>query len=246
MNKPKILLLDVETSPNLGYTWAIYEQNVIHVVKEWQILSFAAKWLGTSKVIGESQYTAVSEGLLLVQLWDLLNEADVVIAHNGDNFDVRKINARFLKVGLGPPKPYKTIDTKKVAKRYFALNSNKLDDIGKYLNLGQKMHHEGFGLWLGCMANNPKSWKTMLEYNKQDIVLLEKIYLKLRPWIKNHPNWNDYSDSSHTACPKCGSFQVESRGTRTTGTRTCRRFRCNYCGGWHTVALKKERPVYNI
>lgn len=245
IRKPKILLVDIETSPNLGYTWGVYEQNVIHITKEWTILSFAAKWLDNQTVYVYGQNT-LPEGVMLQKLHALLEEADVVVAHNGDRFDVRKINARFIKLGFKPPKPYKTIDTLKAARRYFAFNTNRLDDLGKYLNVGEKIKHSGFELWLGCLNGNPQSWKEMLTYNKQDVLLLEKVYLKLRPWITNHPNLNNYSDNPLAACPKCHSYKVQSRGTVKIGDLIRRRYQCQTCSGWFKVATDKERPVLNL
>jgi len=238
----RVLLLDIETSPNLGWTWGKWEQNVIEFVKEWEILSFAAKWLGGMTVIVERRHGR-SDKSLCKSLHKLLEEADCVVAHNGDRFDVRKINARFLKHRLTPPSPYKTVDTKKVAKRYFALNSNSLDDIGQYLAVGEKLKHGGFSLWTRCMAGDEDAWKTMCEYNKQDVILLEKVYLALRPWIKNHPNYNDFSEVSR--CPKCNSTASLSRGLVWIGKTQRQKRRCNNCGGYFYKTTKGEKPTLN-
>ena len=229
MKKPNILFLDVETTPNLGWIWGKYEQNVIEFVSEGGLLCFVAKWadekspLVCDKRIG---YTR-----MLQKLWTLLDRADIIIAHNGDRFDVRKINAAFLEKGLPPPSPYKTVDTKKAAKRYFFLNSNKLDDLGKLLKLGEKIKHEGFSLWTGCMKGDTEAWFKMLKYNTQDVLLLEKVYYVLRPWIVNHPNVSQVT-GDYTACPKCGSYDIERRGVRHLSTCKKRRHKCLTCKGW--------------
>ena len=233
--KPRILFFDIETSPTIGYTWGLWQQNVISTAKEWEILSFAWKWANEktthcrSRIDFKDQSTDV---FLLAELWDLLDSADIVIAHNGNDFDIKKSNARFLVQGLPPPSPYISIDTKLVARRYFKFNSNSLDALGKLLKCGQKLKHTGFDLWLGCMSGNKKSWKLMIKYNKQDVKLLEQVYLKLRPWINNHPNHSNQVPGKPAGCPKCGSLLLKSCGYRHTKTSSYLQWRCLDCKGY--------------
>ncbi len=128
--KPSIILLDIETAPSLGYVWGIWEQNVISVKEEWFILSFATKVLGVGKPViyalpdyKHYKRNHYDDEALVKELWKILDEADVVIAHNGDRFDIKKSNARFIYHGLKPPSPYKTIDTLKIARKHFNFNS---------------------------------------------------------------------------------------------------------------------------
>jgi len=249
MNKPKILVFDIETAPNLGYTWGLYEQNVVSFKHEWYVLSFVAKWLGEKKIITSCLFDfktrfkkdPTDDYAVIKKLWNLFDEADVVIAHNGDKFDIRKMNARFIYHNLTPPSPYKSIDTLKIARKYFKFNSNKLDDLGKHLGLGEKVKHEGFGLWLKCMNGNKKAWKKMTKYNIQDVLLLEKIYYKFRPWIIGHPNYGTYLRKDFV-CPNCGSTHVHKRGTYTTTTRVYQRFKCQECGAW-SRSVKSEKEL---
>ena len=170
----------------------------------------------------------------MIKLWKLLDESDLVIAHNGDKFDIRKINARFLYWNFGPPSPYKTIDTKKVAKKYFAMLSNKQDDIGEFLGTGRKIKTDK-DLWLDCVRGDKEALRKMKEYNAQDILLLEKNYLKLRPWISNHfPVVRD-----RVGCPKCGSENIQRRGYACNKSTTYHQIYCNDCRGW-------SRTAYNI
>lgn len=234
-DEPRILLIDIETSPNLGYTWGRWEQNVIENVKDWHLLSFAYKWLGEKKVsahsLPDSKYYSKdpeNDKELCAALWYLFNEADIIIAHNGDSFDIKKIQARLLVHDMLPPSPFKTIDTKKVAKKHFKFDSNKLDELGRQLGIGRKMHHSGFDLWKGCMAGDKKSWKTMVEYNKQDIVLLEKVFLKMRPWI-SFP----IVRTENGTCRNCESVHLQKRGFSHTRTHTTQRLQCTDCGAWN-------------
>lgn len=238
MNKPKILLFDIETAPNLGYVWGKYDQNVIDYKSEWYMLCFVAKWSDSKKLITsklsdfktfkkdkENDYGVVKA------LWNLLDECDILIGHNSKAFDEKKANARFVYHGLPPPSPYKTIDTLSVARKYFKFTSNKLDDLGKALGIGRKVPHEGFRLWLGCMNGDTKSWNKMIKYNKQDVLLLEKLYKKLQPWITNHPNIGLFTNQEY-ACPNCGSKHVIKRGYMYTKVNKFQRYVCKDCNAW--------------
>ena len=244
--EPKILVFDIETMANKAYVWGKYEQNVLSVDQGWYMLSFGYKWLGDkrSKVATLRDFKTFKKDKtddkeLTALLWDLFDQADIVIGHNSDRFDIKKANARFAFHGMNPPKPYSSIDTLKVARKYFKFDSNKLDDLGEYLNLGRKVKHEGWDLWLGCaVRNDTKSWKKMIEYNKQDVDLLEKIYVQLRPWMNNHPNMNVYTDFINH-CPICGSEHVQRRGFRITRTNKYQRFHCQDCGGWSSKPLTR-------
>lgn len=249
IKKPKILLYDIETMANLAYVWGKYEQDVVAYEREWYMLSFSYKWLGESKTYVHSlpEYDTwkkdkTSDKELVQALWNLFNEADVIIAHNGNSFDQKKSNARFIANELPPPKPYKQIDTKLVAKKYFNFNSNKLDDLGNYLGLGRKINTGGFDLWLGCASGDMGAWKKMCDYNKQDVILLEKVYLKLRGWDQAHPNLALLNGDLH-ACPNCQSHNVTKRGTAISRVSKYQRWQCQDCSAWHQSALTDNSQI---
>jgi len=247
----KILYYDIETAPNMSYVWGQYEQNVIEHEREWYMLCVSYRWEGekstkvTSLVDFPAEYKKDPENdyHVVKKLWELLDEADIVVAHNGDRFDMRKANARFVAHGLGPISPVKQIDTLKVAKRYFMFNSNKLDHLGQHLGLGRKVATGGFETWAGCMRGDMKFWKLMVKYAKQDVDLLRNVYMKLRPWMTNHPNLNVYDGGSN--CPTCGSSNLQRRGQRYTQVATYQQWYCNDCSAWSRtrVAEKSQRPV---
>ncbi len=233
----KILSFDIETAPLKGYFWRIWKENigVNQIIDEWYILTWAAKWLDSDEVIYDSLHLhgdLYDDTPILHSLHSLLDEADVVVAHNGNKFDVPKINTRFLKAGLAPPSPYKQIDTFQVAKRNFAFTSNRLDSLAKYLEIGGKIDTGGFELWSRCMNGDVKAFEEMSEYNIQDVRLLEEVYLRLRPWIKNHPNTGAYLDEAKPVCPKCGSTHLHNRGFAYTQVGKYQRYQCQSCGGW--------------
>lgn len=241
----KILFLDVETAPSLGWVWAKWQTNVIDFKSDWYILSYAYKWADESEVhtVGLIDFPGYhrhpeNDKALMKSLWTLIDKADIIIAHNGDAFDLPKINTRFLTHGLKPPTPYKTVDTLRIAKKVFAFDSNKLDDLGRYLGVGRKLPHTGFHLWKGCMDEDPESWRIMKEYNGHDVELLEKVYYIVRAWDKNHPQVNQ-GLTVNEACPKCSSTNVQKRGFAYTLLRKKQRYQCNSCHGWFEGSAKK-------
>jgi hypothetical protein len=244
----KILILDIETSPNIAYVWRFWKENVgaKQVLENGTMLSFAAKWLGDSTVFYED-VEHQSELEMLTVLFRLLDEADIVVAHNGDKFDLPHIQGRGLVLGLPPPSPYKTVDTVKVARYEFNFPSNSLEYLSNVLSLkvkkGGHKKFPGFELWLGVLAGNPEAWAEMKEYNIDDILALEELYLKMRPYMRRHPNTGVFDDHSDPVCPKCSSNDIHWRGYAHTNVGRYHRFQCNVCGGWgrsRTSILTKD------
>lgn len=184
----------------------------------------------------------IDDKKLVTEIWNLLDSADIVIGHHSDSFDIKKLNARFVFHGLNAPSPYKTVDTKKVAKKYFRFDSNSLNNLSEYFALGQKIDNGGFSLWLRCIAGDASAWKIMKKYNKQDVVLLEKLYLKLRPFINNHPNLNIIGGTTHQ-CPSCESHNVQKRGYSPTKTGKKQRYQCVDCGSWSSGPYERVKNV---
>jgi DNA polymerase elongation subunit (family B) len=232
----RIVFLDIETAPSLGWVWGKWQQDVIDFKANWYILSFAVKEMGSREVktycladYPNYENDRENDAELLKEIWNVLDNADIVIAHNGDKFDLPKINTRLLTHKQQPPSPYKTVDTLQIARKTFKFDSNKLDELGRYLGVGRKMPHTGFHLWKSCMEGDKKAWAKMKRYNAQDVILLEKIYFLMRPWAKTHPNVNQ---GQLQACPKCGSYKVQRRGFTYTMLRKKQRFQCTNCTGW--------------
>ena len=231
------MVLDIESFPNQSWTWGKWEQNVIAFVREKMMCSVAWKWLGEKKVhclalpdfpgYNPKKY---NNSLLVEKFYKEYIKADVVIAHNAFRFDEPMLRSEFIKNGLKPPPPHKVIDTLRIARQQFKFNSNKLDDLGELLGVGRKVQHEGFGLWLGCMEGNMRSWKKMIRYNIQDVKLLENVYLSIRSWATNHPNLNDYSGEKY--CPGCQSKNLFLQGFRVTASGKKQRYQCKDCGKW--------------
>ncbi len=236
MKDLKILYFEIETSPIISYTWGLWDQNVgLNQIKsDWHVLSWAAKWQGTDKVLYQDQRACKelsNDRKLLLNLWELLDEADIVVTQNGRKFDSKKLNARFIIHGFKPPAPYRHIDTLVIAKKHFGFTSNKLEYMASKLCTKYKKltEHEfqGFELWKQCLAGNMKAWKVMEKYNKHDVLALEELYTKLAPW-DNSVNMHVYKDGE---C-KCGSENVEKRGFSFTVAGKYQRYQCRDCGTW--------------
>lgn len=232
----KILLYDIETSPIIGYVWKTWQTDVSKIKKDWEVLTVSYKWLGQNRVYGKTRLDFKNEEAMVKHVWSLFEEADLLIAHNGNSFDQKKMNAKFIQYRLGPPAPYCQIDTKLEAKRNAKFTSNSLDKLCERLGLGRKLALEGIELWDKCMSGSKAAYKTMLRYNKQDVKMLEQLYLELRPWIKNHPHVNRKDRS----CPNCGSNRLHSKGLLHTKTLSYRRFTCKDCGA-HSKARLAEK-----
>ena len=253
-NKPKLLHFDIETLYSKGsFFGGRWDVDILEIIDFEYVLSYAYKWADSSKthVVALSDIDGYKPGKvtplvkkkLLQGIWELLDEADWVCAHNGKQFDVKKLNAQFLKFGFEPPRPYKIIDTKLIAKAEFGFISNKLDDIANFLGLGHKLQTGGKDLWKKCELGDENAWKTMKKYNKQDVVLLEKVYLKLRPWAKNHPNWNAVVGAK-LLCPVCGSDHTQKRGFDSTNAGgKSQVIKCLDCGKWSRKHLSDKAIV---
>jgi hypothetical protein len=243
---PKLLFIDIETSPILMTSWSQRPPyaGAVYVLRDTYILMASWKWGHERKV-----HTAAlpdyprykrnrhDDSALCADLRGLLDAADIVVAHNGDAFDIKKINSRLITNGFQPPSPFKTIDTLKAARRAFKFDSNKLDNIGRYLDEGRKIPNTGAALWRGCVEDgDPKSWRTMRRYCKQDTELLARVYERVKPWMVNHPNMNLYKAIRDRPpgipCPTCESTNTQRRGVAVKLKTRCHRHQCQECGSW--------------
>lgn len=244
----RILFLDIETAPHLVAAWGLYDQNIAvnQIIKPGYTMCWAAKWRGDKEVMFDSVQKS-RPAAMIKRIHKLLSEADAVCHYNGDKFDIPTLNKEFLLQGLAPPPPAKQIDLLKTARKRFKLASNKLDYIAQQLGLGQKEHHKGMTLWLECMEKDPEAWAVMEKYNKQDVILLERVYERLLPWIKNHPNHGIYDEPGIPVCPNCGSGHLQRRGFALTQANKYARYQCQDCGTWSREPVselaKEDRQI---
>lgn len=251
-NTARILVYDIEIAPIIGTVWQKYESNIIWSIQDWYMLCFAYKWLGERKttVVAQPDFKGYKRGSpddskLVRELHRLFDEADVVVAHNGDQFDQKKANARFVINHLGPASPYHQVDTLKIARKYFGFTSNKLADLATYLGIPDKLPTQK-ELWRDCMAGDEKAWRYMMRYNKRDVVVLEQVYLRLLPWDVSHPNRANI-EGRPGACPRCGvEGFLQAQGVRYTKTGQYRRWQCKSCRSYVSdrKAEKTDKPEF--
>jgi hypothetical protein len=234
--RPKILLLDIETMPMMSLTWGLYKQYINHeaIVKDWSVGCWCAKWLGSNEIIGRTntgeQCKDREDSEIIADMHALMDDADIIIAHNGDGFDLPKLNTRFLKNGLSPTSPYQTIDTLKVCRKHFSFANNKLDNVARELGLPRKANNEYDWWYDAAVHGSDDGINKIYKYCHQDIWTLEEVYYALRPWIKSHPNIGLYSEGNCSVCPNCGSDDLIWGNYYYTMVGKYSAFRCNNCG----------------
>ncbi len=242
MNKePRILIYDIENSPESGWYWPPgYDTNIIRVIDDWYLLSFAYKWHGEDEVYFERKAARRGDDKALCRkLWKLYDEADAVLAHNGDSFDQRKAWTRMSYHDLGPCSPYIELDTLKLVKQKFKHSSNKLDSLARYYKIGEKLPTQGFDTWVGCMNNEPESWTVMERYNRNDVVLVDGLYSRIAPYVRTKLNMQAWTGTF--SCVKCGSRNLEKRGYKSRGgtDRSHRQWKCLECGKYSYELLSE-------
>lgn len=240
----RLLMLDIETAPHMAAVWGLWKQNVAtnQILKTGYTICWAAKWVGENEVHFDSILSGQKK--MIRGIHRLMEEADAICHYNGEKFDIPTLNKEFLLLRLRPPSPAAQIDLLKVARKRFRLASNKLDFVASQLGIGRKVEHKGFELWLECMAKNKDAWKTMEQYNRHDVVLLEQVYHRLLPWIHSHPNMSVHD--GHACCTHCGSEKVQARGYAVTRSMRYQRFQCTDCGAWfrkHRAERAAERRM---
>lgn len=250
----KILIWDVETSPSIGYYWRRWKENIgqNQVIQESYMLTWSAKYLNSDAIIQKNisdygkDFTVPNDKELLEELLDTLNECDIAVAHNGVAFDNAVFNTRCLANGLPLIDVVKHVDTLKIAKKHFRFPSNSLKSLAIYLGLDEQKQDVDFTLWSRVMEGDKDAIVEMSEYCSQDILTLEQVYLKLRPYDSRHPNVNLKGDLSIPRCAKCGSADIDKTGkTVTTNVSVFEHYRCNSCGtnlrGRENLLTKDQR-----
>ena len=245
-DKRKILLFDLETSHDLLAKFGLYPEYTSHenIIKGASIICGAWKWLGDKRVHSASVTDHINnfkkdrnnDRAVVLELKKAIEQADVVVAHNGDKFDIKWFNTRCLYHGIPEVAQPFTIDTLKVAKKYYKFSSNRLDYLGKYLNVGRKIKTHN-SMWLAIVdLNVPVKeavalTKKMERYNKQDVLLLEAVFKKLRHRCVL-PNANLFHDTPIALCPNCGSDNLQRNGYTVNKSGRYQRLHCMDCSSW--------------
>ena len=254
MNKPKILMFDIETTPNLATIWSTGKQfvNYESIWKEKKISCICWKWLGESKIYSLSmnlkkhnlmEYDDDADKEMLVKFSEIYNKADVAVGHNAIKFDKGTITARLSKHGLPPISPTIIDDTWRISCP-INFNSHKLDYLARYFKVGTKAAHS-YSLWLKVMRSDSKALNDTVKYCKKDVILLEKVYKKLLPYVKTKFNHAIYQQDTRV-CPSCsGKLKISSK-RMSVGLGMRVQFSCNSCGKHVTIGenLIKKGSTY--
>jgi len=239
MGRPRTLLFDIENSPIEGWAWSTFDTNLVGVKRPTYIMAWAARWLDEKKILARTlpdyplyQTDPTNDSALLQELHQLLDEADIVIAHNA-NFDIKKTNGRFLINGIREPSPFKAFCTLALARKRFKLDSNRLDYLADVLGVGRKIRHPGFSLWQDCMQGCPKAWALMRKYNAHDVFLLHGCFEKMKGWATNFPDANWWTGAG--CCPVCQGGRIQLRGYNVSRGGRKQRIHCQDCGHWDTI-----------
>lgn len=229
MKKIKRLFLDIETSYSIVVTFSLWPKHIPHnnILQEWYIICAAWKWEGKKRIYG-----ATCEGRcdkkVTAALSKAIQEADEIVYHNGKKFDFKKLNTRVLLNGLPPmPKP-RECDTLLQCRKHFGFTSNRLDYIGKQLNVGGKIETSNH-LWLDVLNGSKTALKDMYKYNKRDVTLLEDVYQTLKPHIDIGYNAN-LNKLIGLGCPSCGGSNAHKHSWYVTKAGRYQRYRCQDCG----------------
>lgn len=215
--------------------WGLYKQRIPHdnIIEDWITLSWAAKWLDKpemmSDILTPDECIKRDDKRILESVWKLIDEADIIVAHNLKKFDIRKLNSRFLINRFMPPAPYGMIDTLIESQKTFAHSSHRLDYLGRLIRNEGKISTD-YGLWVRCENGEQQALDYMIKYNREDVTLLEEVYLWMRPWIKAHPNMGVFMELDKPVCRVCGSKNIVSNGSYYTVAGKYRSVRCADCG----------------
>ena len=212
---PRIGILDLETLPQIIYTWDIYQpNNSEQIISDACLLSWSGKYLNESEIFSDiltsKEAPQKSDERIVKSCWKFMQTCDVLVGHNFQNFDQKLINTRFLKYGLAPLK-FVIIDTYLIAKQNFRFSSNKMKFINEQLGIRNKIDNDGFKLWRACHEGKQEALDTMLDYNIGDVYASESLMYRLRPYIRNF-NVALYNEINDYQCPVCGSTNLKTEG----------------------------------
>jgi len=251
----KVFVFDIETSTIVFRNFSPKVNGYIphkNIIRDWFVISWAGRWLGKKEMLsdvltpqeakrsGNIYNNTLDDKRICQSLWDIFNEADILVAHNGDNFDIKKMNYRFRMHGFRPPLPYKTFDTLKEHRKVFGATSNSLDFLLRQMKLRDEKIKTGWELWEACENGDPEALRKMDEYCRHDIELGEKLYLDICKWSHNG-NINLYGDLKDVRCPVCGhGVDILEHKKAVTSANAYKTYRCRWKNCGHTGRTRQS------
>lgn len=245
VTKRKRLFIDIETSPNIGMFWeagykkSISYENIIH---ERKIICICYKWEGEREVKSLAWDNRQNDRKMLQEFSKIAMEADEIVAHNGDKFDIKWFKTRMLYHRIPFPPSIITIDTLKIARKHFKFNSNKLNYISKFLGFGGKLSTK-YDWWIKITLKNDRKYlEMMVRYCKRDVKELEHVFQEFRPYILSSTHYGVIFGAHKYSCPECGSDDVIKYGKRVTPTGMVKqKIMCKTCGVFRVMSEPKTK-----
>lgn len=257
LGNSKVCIFDLEVAPMTTYNFRLWDQNigVDQIETHPYLLSWSAKMLNESKIFSDvvtpDESIEQNDYRITKSIYDLLSGCTIVIGQNIKSYDLKMLNTRLVFYNLPPLPRFQVIDTYLIAKKEFTFPSNSLKYINKFFGIHQKIEHEGFGLWKKCMMGDKKALNNMNEYCQGDVVAIEDLYFRIRPYITAHPNLALYFDDIQERCPNCGSTSLQNEGYYFTPAGKWDSIRCSECGALsrskhnHLSTIKKSKLKVN-
>ena len=241
----KRLFFDIETSYCTGWFWRPSFKTSIsydQVLNNSAIICICYKWEGSNK-IHHLKWDKGNDKQMIKKFVDVLLDADEVVGHNSDKFDLKWVRTRCLISGIKSLPDFKSIDTLKISRQKFNFPSNRLDAIGKFLGFGGKKDTGGIQLWHDIIQkNSTKAMTEMIDYCKRDVELLEKVYLKLEGYSNSKTHRGVQAGNDKCSCPNCGADNYRVQQTKYMASGMVKKIlNCKDCHKYYFVSLK----VYN-
>jgi len=205
---PDTIVFDIETAPGL---YALFQSGKMYVPPEscieepGKIICIAYKWWNKKRTHCLTWDENQDDKAMIEEFVEIANSADILVAHNGDQFDIKTIRTRCLKHRIAMMPNYTSIDTLKNCRALFRMQSNKLNMVAKFLGIPGKMQTGGIKLWLDVTFGKcPKAFNKMIRYCRRDVTLLEEVFDILNPYMPMRSRVN----TCITLCPWCGSNRL--------------------------------------
>lgn len=245
----KVLVWDIETAPGTAYYWRPLVRFIPHhmVQNPPFMICWSAKWLGEKQIMSDfatpAEIADKDDARICASIAKLIREADIIVAHNGDQFDLPFLRGRIYANNQEPLGPTDTIDTKKMAAKDFDLSHNNLDAIAKLRDFGSKDKTD-FSWWTDILAGSTTRMKEMVKYNRKDVKILEDVFESMRPHVTRLKRLYDIAEGV-AACQHCGSTHVQKRGTKKARTHasTFQVYQCQNADCMRYFRLKTKDPA---
>jgi len=236
----KRLFCDIETSQyevrtfRIGYNINLHYQNVRKLPK---IICISWSWGPDGDVHNVRWDNDQCDKQLLIDFINVLNEADEIVAHNGDRFDIKWIRTRAVFHRVPMRNSYKTLDTLKKAKSQFNFPNNKLDTIAQFLGVGAKVEHDGMKMWDAVQDGDLHYLDEMVKYCDGDIVVLRDVYYTLEKYFKPNTHAGVLGGNLKFSCSCCGSENIILLKNLVTTLGTIKRLmECQDCNSTNEIS----------